>query len=373
MANEIPYESGISVGGIVNSSLGYQIAGAATLGKSLVGDGTNFVSGDAYIRVRKNSTGSTFSRPRLNFIEGTNITLTVADDSTDGEIDITIASSAGGGSVTSVALTMPAIFSVSGSPVTTSGTLAASLATQNANLVFAGPTSGGAATPTFRSLVAADMPSAIDAAKIADGTVSNAEFQRLNGVSSDIQTQIDEKQTADGNLDGISALSGTGIVAHTGSGSFAERTLTAASSKISITNGDGVSGNPTFDITEGNFLGTLIIKRITSVNAKSTGTQTIFQVPSGKSFFCLRYLIHHVTASGAGDDPVVGGGINSNNDVIVAIQALEPGTAQGKYSLLFPRSGPTVAGSTENVTFTIDTASTWTTHTIDVYAIGFLM
>ena len=32
---------------------------------------------------------------------------------------------------------------------------------------------------------------AIDASKIADGTVSNAEFQRLDGVSSDIQTQLD--------------------------------------------------------------------------------------------------------------------------------------------------------------------------------------
>jgi hypothetical protein len=64
----------------------------------------------------------------------------------------------GDGSVTSVALTMPSIFSVSGSPITTSGTLAASLATQAANLIFAGPTTGSAAAPTFRSLVAADLP-----------------------------------------------------------------------------------------------------------------------------------------------------------------------------------------------------------------------
>ena len=65
----------------------------------------------------------------------------------------------GGGSVTSVALAAPAIFSVSGSPVTTSGTLTLTLATQAANLVWAGPTTGAAAAPTFRSLVAADLPS----------------------------------------------------------------------------------------------------------------------------------------------------------------------------------------------------------------------
>lgn len=62
------------------------------------------------------------------------------------------------GYVTSVGLTMPSIFSVSGSPVTSSGTLGVTLTTQSANRVFAGPVSGGAATPTFRALVAADMP-----------------------------------------------------------------------------------------------------------------------------------------------------------------------------------------------------------------------
>jgi hypothetical protein len=64
----------------------------------------------------------------------------------------------GSGSVTSVALSAPAEFTVSGSPVTTSGTLTFSKANQSANLVYAGPSSGGAAAPTFRSLVQADLP-----------------------------------------------------------------------------------------------------------------------------------------------------------------------------------------------------------------------
>lgn len=61
---------------------------------------------------------------------------------------------AGTGTVTSVGLTMPAIFSVAGSPVTTSGTLAVTLGTQAAGTVFAGPTTGVAATPTFRGISA---------------------------------------------------------------------------------------------------------------------------------------------------------------------------------------------------------------------------
>jgi len=69
------------------------------------------------------------------------------------------ATSTGSGSVTSVGLALPSsIFSVSGSPVTASGTLTGTLANQSANLIFAGPSSGSAGVPTFRALVAADIP-----------------------------------------------------------------------------------------------------------------------------------------------------------------------------------------------------------------------
>lgn len=45
---------------------------------------------------------------------------------------------------------LSAVFTISGGNIV--------LATQNANLVLAGPTSGGAATPTYRALVAKDIP-----------------------------------------------------------------------------------------------------------------------------------------------------------------------------------------------------------------------
>lgn len=68
------------------------------------------------------------------------------------------ATTPGGGTVTSVAQTVPSILTISGSPIISTGTLAIGLATESANTVFAGPTAGGAATPTFRSIVAADVP-----------------------------------------------------------------------------------------------------------------------------------------------------------------------------------------------------------------------
>jgi hypothetical protein len=65
----------------------------------------------------------------------------------------------GTGTVTSTGLSMPAEFSVSNSPVTTSGTLTVTKVNQNANLVYSGPSSGGGAAPTFRSLTGSDLPS----------------------------------------------------------------------------------------------------------------------------------------------------------------------------------------------------------------------
>ncbi len=75
--------------------------------------------------------------------------------------------SSSSGTVTSVGLSLPSIFAVSNSPVTSSGTLTGTLASQTSNYVFAAPSSGNG-TPVFRALVAGDLPS-LDWSKITTG------------------------------------------------------------------------------------------------------------------------------------------------------------------------------------------------------------
>lgn len=62
------------------------------------------------------------------------------------------------GTVTSVAMTIPSILTVTGTPITGAGTLALGLATQAPAIVFAGPITGANAVPTFRALAATDIP-----------------------------------------------------------------------------------------------------------------------------------------------------------------------------------------------------------------------
>ena len=83
------------------------------------------------------------------------------------------------GTVTSVAfadVSATPIYTITGSPVTSTGTLTQTLTTQAANTVFAGPTTGAAAQPTFRALVSADIPS------LSATYVTQSEVGAANGV-----------------------------------------------------------------------------------------------------------------------------------------------------------------------------------------------
>lgn len=97
-------------------------------------------------------------------------------------------SGGGSGSVTSVGLTMPSIFDVSGNPITSSGTLAVSFASQSQNLVLASP-NGSSGTPSFRALVASDIP----ALSYGDALVSNPLSQFASTSSSQLRGVISDE------------------------------------------------------------------------------------------------------------------------------------------------------------------------------------
>lgn len=119
------------------------------------------------------------------------------------------------GTVTSVGLTVPSRQSVTGSPLTGSGTLAITDNVQNANKVLAGPTTGADASPTFRALVAADIPA------IAESGVTNLTTDLAAKVSTSRTISTTAPLTGGGDLSANRTLAISNFVGDSGSGGSA--------------------------------------------------------------------------------------------------------------------------------------------------------
>jgi hypothetical protein len=91
----------------------------------------------------------------------------------------------------------------------------------------------------------------------ATATLAGTEILRViqGGVSKkttvdDLSTYITSSgvQASDADLTAIAALASTGIAVRTASNTWAQRTITGTAAELTVTNGDGVSGNPTLSL-----------------------------------------------------------------------------------------------------------------------------
>jgi cytoskeletal protein CcmA (bactofilin family) len=223
---------------------------------------------------------------------------------------------AGTGTVTSVDLSMPSIFSVSNNPVTTSGTLTVSLANQTANTVFAGPSTGSSAAPTFRTLTFADVTDTLTVGKGGTGTSSLTSNSVLvgNGTSAvtltSTSTQYKVFVSGSGgaptwgsvSLDQAAAISGklplehggtnatTAAEALTNLGALSSSTSstqdgyfgniylqddTSPSNYLQITNFDNLTASRTLKINCNDADKSLTISADSTISGTNTGDQTI--------------------------------------------------------------------------------------------------
>lgn len=131
-------------------------------------NGSGALSSEAQLSISRGGTGASTANAALNALlpsQSGNSGKVLQTDGTNTSWQAT----AGSGTVTSVDLAVPAEFTVSGNPITSSGTITITKANQSANIVYAGPVTGSPAVPSFRSLVTADLP-ALTTTDIAEGS-----------------------------------------------------------------------------------------------------------------------------------------------------------------------------------------------------------
>lgn len=159
---------------------------------------------------------------------------------------------ASGGSVLSVAATGSTGLTVTGSPITTSGTLVFTLGSELQALSGLATTGfvqrTGVATYSVANLTALQITTALGYTPgTGNGTVTSVAVSGSTGLTitgSPVTTSGAISVALSTELQGLSALSTTGLVARTGVGTYSPVTITG-NSDITVTNGNGVGGNPT--------------------------------------------------------------------------------------------------------------------------------
>lgn len=261
-----------------------------------------------------------------------------------------------GGGLTSVGLSGPSIFVYTNNPLVSNGLIGITLSSQVSNTVLAGPATGAAAAPTFRTLSNADLPvmvgdagaggvkGAVPAPAAGDaaaskflsaagtwatpsgsGAPASATYVVISGEASLIAERILAVGSAlsltdngagssvtiglDGDLVAVAGLNGQGLATRIAVDTWTTRSIQVSGSALTVADATGVSGNPTL---------------ATAANLESfaTNTSTGLLAQSGtviisRSLTVSGSVASWVNAAGSGGNPTLV--FDTDLDALVAL------------------------------------------------------
>ena len=158
---------------------------------------------------------------------------------------------------------------------------------------------------------------------------------------------ITDAQAADSDLSALAGLSTTGLVARTGAGTAATRTITGTTNQVIVSNGDGVAGNPSLSLPQSIAASSSVQFAGLGVGVTAPGSGARVGVATATQAAALNLA---VTGSSSIGDGAAISFLHSGTERTYRIYGSAVGSNTG--SLVFARG--TAAGYTDAVIFSYD-------------------